>query len=38
MLEICVIIVETVAKLANVSLFKWIVLDVNIFFMVCRDN
>ena len=30
--------VETVAKLVSASLFKWILLDGNIFFIVYRDN
>ena len=36
--EIYVIAVETGTKLASVNVFKRTRLDVNIFWIVCRDN
>ena len=38
MLKTCLIIVGTVAKLVNISLFKYILRDINIFCIVFRDN
>ena len=38
MLKTCLIIVEIVVKLLDITFFKQILLDVNIFWIVCRDN